>query len=470
MSTFLLLLQSVHDSVHDIVHKRVQILNMKKNYSEPKIYTGGVEISQWNKLSIAEQQAALSKSWYIYYSFRNKENGKLERLPNIKGEANKYKTKQERYEYLSILRDTLLNMLEKGYTPYEDNDFTLEQTTETTIPKATPEVKKSAEKKPIAKEEAIKEEVTETKPSEVVISDPKNTVMTLEEAFDFALKIKKASLGQISFQNFQSRIRRFQYWTDDNQPITSLTKKTVMDYLNEMLESSSPRNRNNYRTDLSSLFQVLEDNEIIPVNFIKKINVIKTKAERNKTYTPEMQGKIFEYLEEHDPHLLLYIKFLCYNFLRPIEVCRLKIEDIDTTSKTLTVKAKNKLVKTKIIPDILFQELPDLTQFKKSNYLFTPVGLGQEWDADENNRRDNFSKRFKKVVKEHFNLNADYGLYSFRHTFITKLYRELRKSFSPFETKSRMMLITGHSTMSALEEYLRDIDAEIPEDYSDLLR
>lgn len=167
--------------------------------------------------------------------------------------------------------------------------------------------------------------------------------MTLAEAFDFALKIKKASLGQISFQNFQSRIRRFQYWTDDNQPITSLTKKTVMDYLNEMLESSSPRNRNNYRTDLSSLFQVLEDNEIITVNFIKKINVIKTKAERNKTYTQEMQGKIFEYLEEQDPHLLLYIKFLCYNFLRPIEVCRLKIEDIDTTSKTLIVKAKNKL-------------------------------------------------------------------------------------------------------------------------------
>jgi len=294
--------------------------------------------------------------------------------------------------------------------------------------------------------------------------------MSIDQAFDFALKIKAASLGQISFQNFHSRVRRFQYWLDDQQPITSLTKKTVMDYLNEILHSSSARNRNNTRTDLSSLFQVLEDNEIIPVNFIKKINVIKTKAERNKTYTPEMQTKIFEHLETNDPLLLLYIKFLCYNFLRPVEVCRLKIEDIDIHDKKLYVRAKNKLVKVKIIPDILLEELPDLSTLKKSNYLFTPDGIGQEWVADENNRRDNFSKRFKKVVKEHFELNQDYGLYSFRHTFITKLYRELRKSFSPFETKSRMMLITGHSTMSALEEYLRDIDAEIPEDYSDLLR
>lgn len=31
------------------------------------------------------------------------------------------------------------------------------------------------------------------------------------------------------------------------------------------------------------------------------------------------------------------------------------------------------------------------------------------------------------------------------------------------------MLITGHTTMLALEKYLRDIDVELPEDYSDLI-
>ena len=64
----------------------------------------------------------------------------------------------------------------------------------------------------------------------------------------------------------------------------------------------------------------------------------------------------------------------------------------------------------------------------------------------------------------------DYGLYSFRHTFITKLYREICKTSSPFEAKSKLMLITGHSSMTALEKYLRDIDAELPADYSELLR
>ena len=101
--------------------------------------------------------------------------------------------------------------------------------------------------------------------------------------------------------------------------------------------------------------------------------------------------------------------------------------------------------------------------------LFTPNGIGGVWDTMLTNRRDYFSKRFKTVVKDHFGFNENYGLYSFRHTFITKLYRALVKESSPYEAKSKLMQITGHSTMTALEKYLRDIDAELPEDYSYLL-
>ena len=121
------------------------------------------------------------------------------------------------------------------------------------------------------------------------------------------------------------------------------------------------------------------------------------------------------------------------------------------------------------IADKYIKDLPDLTQMNKEDFLFTPTKIGGQWIATENNRRDHFSKRFKSIVKDHFGLGSDYGMYSFRHTFITKLYRELRKSYSPFEAKSILMNITGHSTMSALELYLRDIDAELPEDYSHLL-
>ena len=71
-------------------------------------------------------------------------------------------------------------------------------------------------------------------------------------------------------------------------------------------------------------------------------------------------------------------------------------------------------------------------------------------------------------AKDKFNLGENYGMYSFRHTFITKLYVSLRKLYgTPFEAKSKLMIITGHTSMIALEKYLRDIDGELPEDFSE---
>ena len=281
--------------------------------------------------------------------------------------------------------------------------------------------------------------------------------------------MKKGVLSTNSYKNFELRIRKYRRSLDEEMPIQSITKKDVNDFLNNVLINTSARTRNNTRVDLSTLFQVLADNEMIASNFIKSISLLKTKPERNKTYTPTMQNDIFSYLEKSDPLLLLYIKFVSYNFLRPVEVCRLKVRDIDIIDKKLYIKAKNKAVKIKIIPEILIKELPDLTKLNQDDYLFTPNGLGIEWIATENNRRDHFTKRFKEVVKNHFNLGLDYGLYSFRHTFITKLYRKIREENSQFEAKSILMGITGHTTMTALEKYLRDIDAELPEDYSNLL-
>ena len=453
MSNILLLLQRVHQNVHQNRHSLD-----KKNFSVPKIYTGGVDITLWNELSKEEQKQALSKDWYIYYKFIDSATGNLKRMPNIKGGCNRYKTKKERLLVLTQLRDALEYLLEKGLNPYSDSDTSLLE-----LEKANPRKSKIVVVAPASNDTNVALIPQPVKPA---IIEP---VLSIKEAFAYALKIKKKSLNDTSYMNFEGRINRFKKALDENAPITSLNRKQTNEYLNSILETTSARNRNNTRIDLSSLFEVLANDEIIPENFIKRINTLKTKPQRNKTYTPDMQETIYSYLEKNDALLLLFIKFISYNFLRPVEVCRLKVGDLDVKDKKLYVRAKNKLVKIKIIPEILIKDLPDLTQMNKEDFLFTPTKIGGQWIATENNRRDHFSKRFKSIVKDHFGLGSDYGMYSFRHTFITKLYRELRKSYSPFEAKSILMNITGHSTMSALELYLRDIDAELPEDYSHLL-
>ena len=56
MSKILSILQIVNEAVNDFT------LKSKRNFTEPKIYTGSIEITKWSKYSKAEQQEALDKT------------------------------------------------------------------------------------------------------------------------------------------------------------------------------------------------------------------------------------------------------------------------------------------------------------------------------------------------------------------------------------------------------------------------
>jgi len=402
-------------------------LPMKKKYSEPKIYNANGD---------------LSKRWYVYYRFRNPETDELQKMPSIYLGANNYKTKAERLSILTSFKKNLSKLLKQGYNPFQDNQELYNE---------------------LEGENKIIETKIEQKPKQ-----------TIYEAIQFVITLKRQSLSATSFRGLNNRINNFLEWLEKNKSelisINQLNKKTVTEFLNYILNKTSPANRNNFRSDLSSVIQILEDNEIIDRNFVKSIPILKSTPTRNKSFSEKQLNDIIPYLEKNDKILLLFINFISYSFLRPIEICRLKIKDINIDERKIYFKAKNSPLKTKIIPEILIKEIPDLTNLNSENFLFTPNKLGDECTTKENNRRNYFSKRFKINVKHKFHLGVDYGLYSFRHTFITKLYYEFRKNLTDFEAKSKLLLITGHSTMTALEKYLRTIDAELPEDYSEMLK
>ncbi|WP_243472789.1 tyrosine-type recombinase/integrase [Winogradskyella sp. MH6] len=429
--------QNEHVLEHDLEHK--------KQFSEPKIF---------------DADGDLTKRWYVYFSYRNPKSGKLQRMKNIYGKTNGFKTKAERYAALNLYRKRLLKLLREGYSPFQDNT----------------ELYKSKQNPKHVQSNILKSDQPTSLVAEVELTKNESTknVLSVKEALNKAIILKTNIVSPTTLSDYRSRINQFQKWLLNHyetvDDINQINKKMVVEFLNHVQLSTSPRNRNNYRTVLSSIFQVLEDNEIISKNFISQIKAIRSMPKRHKTYSPKEQEDIFDYLENHDKLLLLYIKFISYNMLRPIEVCRLRVKDIDIEERKLSFQAKNKVLKTKIIPDILIKELPELNRLNPDDLLFTPDGIGGTWDAKLVNRRDFFSKRFKKVIKDQFGYNENYGLYSFRHTFITKLYLGLRQELSTNEAKSKLMDITGHTTMAALNKYLRDIDAELPEDYSKLLK
>lgn len=401
MSNLLRYLQCEHDFEHN--------LKIKKKYSEPKIYDANGDVS---------------KRWYVYFSFRKTPDGILERFPN-NIYAPQHLNKKDRLEWLKTIQYNLSELLKNGFNPYNpENKFEFE-----------------------SKESQSK---------------------SITESFEFALKIKKSTLAETSFKGLEGRILRFEKWLNENgfknRLISSVNKKVIITYLNEVLTTTSAKNRNNTRTDISSIFTTLEQNEIIPENFIHKIPVLKSTPEKNKSYSSTEETRIFEYLDKNNKLLSLYVKFISYNFLRPVEVNRITIGDIDLKDKILKIKTKTGF-KLKRIPQVLIDEMPDISTYNKDTYLFGRKDFGQYWEANETSRRNDFSDYFLEVKKK-FGLGKDYGLYSFRHTFITKLYNTFIKEMTPEEAESNIMAITGHTTKTALRKYLREINAYIPEDYS----
>ncbi|GAA4301155.1 tyrosine-type recombinase/integrase [Aestuariibaculum suncheonense] len=441
--------KSEHVFEHDLEHD----LSKRPQFSTPKIYTAN---------------GNLDKRWYVYFSFRNPETGKLERMKNIYGIANTYKKKEDRLSVLTVYRKRLIILLKKGYNPFENNEALFEkekaQASKLHEPKskATPKVQSTS---------VTTEEKIETTTDKV---EKSSSAPSVEKAFDLSLDFKKNVISDRTHKDYRFHANRFMDWLKESNPdiktIDQVDKALIQTFLSHVLSNTSARSYNNHRTNLGALMQTMEDNDIITSNPVKNIKALKTKPERHKTYSKTTQTEIFDYLKKEDPILLLYIQFVAYGFLRPIEVCRIKIKDINVAESLIKFKSKTNALETKRIPDMLLEELPDLNDFDANSYLFTPDKFGDFWDTEENNKRNYFSKRFKKVVKEHFNLDKNYGLYSFRHTFITKLYQSLITDYPPNEVKSRIMHITGHSTMDALEKYLRSIDAAIPDDYSHLLK
>ena len=421
------LIQSEYKTEYIGEYQKSEGLMEKKKYTAPKIYPKIISEKRLTAFSEEEKQQILQryKRWYVYYYFRNEE-GKMVKQPSIFFKVNQeYKDFDSRYLRIHKLRNIIEKLLKSGYTPSD----------------------------------------------EYFENNHENQDYTACSALDFALNLKKNSVSERTFIDYKHRIGLFQKFLKnnylDNAPIKNITKKEVNDFLNTILLKSSPRNRNNTLAVLNAIFSTLEENELIPHNVVSKIKKLPTKPERNKTYSQSQQDTIFTLLEEKDKDLLLFVKFISYNFLRPIEACRLQVKDIDFEGAKLNVRAKNKLVKVKIIPEILLGEIQHFKGLNPEYYLFAPNSAGP-WESTEGNKRDYWSKRFKKV-KDELNLGKDYGLYSFRHTFITKLYRQLREKYSQGETYDRLMLITGHTTLIALQQYLRDIDAELPDDYSHLL-
>lgn len=410
--------------------------NLSKKYSFG-FYTGSVKIEDWDSLTQHQKTTALSKSWFLRWSYRNPKTGKLERQRDIKGGVNYLKNKKDRYSALLELKKLFIDRLSEGYDPYKHIDIIN------------------------------------------VGDEEKDTNSSVKEGFDLSLEQVKLTVSLTTYKDYLKTATSFlKFLGKENQrkDLRLLNKKIVIKYLNEILKKTSARTRNNYKADLSALFSIMEKKLLlIDYNFVKNIERERTLEKRNRTLTNTQLKAVTTFLRENDPVLLLMVKFVAYNFLRPVEVCRLKVKDLNLEEALLYYQAKNKPLKTKRIPEILLQDLKQmqLSEYDSECNLITPSGIPSIWESTDQQKRSTITRRFTrlkvKMSEAGIKLEKGDNIYSFRHSYITNLFRHLRtqENLSFHEAIQQLMPITGHDSESGLMNYIHKIDADIPKDWSE---
>lgn len=402
----------------------------KRQYSDPKLYIPRVK----GKPSVAP-----GKRWYVWFLWRNPETDKLDIKIKFSKGINQYKTVKERTQIGKSLVKAYTIALEKGWNP----------------------VDKSISKKK---------------------KKPEYKIYTLRSGLNYALELKTRNVKESTRIDYEYRVSVFINWAEkESKAGLELDKFTLNDFYDFMdyleLEYVNKKTKKklsntsigNTKRVISSLFTELKNRRLIEHNFIKDIPTIKSKPIKNRPFTFNELQDIKKYLEIHDPYMISFLSFMIYPLLRPREICRLKIEDLNTRDWILGVETKTEnrsysRIIEKLKPAIEAMKIDGLP----GGYsLFTPENKPGVWETTrEDSRATYFSRRFGKALGK-MGFGKEYSLYSVRHSAIGDLFNGKQKEgLSEREIIYQLMPLTGHKSEAGLRNYLRDIKSVLPPDHS----
>ncbi|WP_103867566.1 site-specific integrase [Aquimarina sp. I32.4] len=301
------------------------------------------------------------------------------------------------------------------------------------------------------KKKEAKQLKEKTKKEPVTIRKAIDRLVTLREA-------KKYHKRGISF--FKNTMLQFINWAEKQEEplvhIEDINFHVIQDYQMHLLTGlkNKSKTHNNALGVISSFYNdCIEQQWVDGENPLEKFDNLPTDyGTKNKPYTNEEVAKIKEYVLKNDPYLWTIITFIYYSFMRPVELRRLRVKDINLKANTISIKVEqSKSKRYDIIPIApalrkIIDEM-QLEQYDKNYFIFSSAKKPSKIPMGENY----MSKHFREV-KKHFGFDndPDYTLYGFKHTACVNWYKE-EKDIIKIQKMSR------HTTVKTTERYLKSM-------------
>jgi len=283
-----------------------------EKYKLPKLFDAGNDLNQ---------------RWFVYYSYIHPETGKYKRFRVfISSTLNTATARREKAK--ELVRVYSLK-LKQGWNPFEAEQISL---------------------------------------------------TTCKRAIEIILELKKDSLRIRSYYTLKNVVKSFNEYLDakklNNLSVEEFNSRHAIEYLDWVKKKYSLTNRTvNYRRmNIKTLFNELIYREYVQFNPFIKTQKLQTEQTSVIAYSKKDLELIKNNLRESNFNLYIIALLIFYCFIRPQELVRLKIQDIDLPKRRILLpgkSSKNKKSEVVVIPDQLYEELLRFNlKFPKEYFIF----------------------------------------------------------------------------------------------------
>lgn len=247
-------------------------------------------------------------------------------------------------------------------------------------------------------------------------------------AVEIFRSVKEKEMRSDGFRSYKSYIKKLNTWLSEQKKedisVAAFNKDLAVEFITALEIDRTIGNRtwNNYMVFYRSLWYWLIEKNYCKTNVFAGFRK-KEEEEKVRNVIPHnTHEQIIAYCREYAPNLEIIIDLIRASFIRPAEICRIQIADINIYEKVIGIpkgNAKTKKFRYAYLPDWLCEKLINnyrLDTIPPNYYLVTRNLLPGTKKADTRELDKIWAK-----MRDTLQLGMDMQLYSYRDTGITAL-------------------------------------------------
>lgn len=326
--------------------------------------------------------ASVKDTWYIHYRYYDPQLCPKGKQFIVKGGVNKYKTLPERRIAVQALLDELKILLEdEGFNPITG--------------------------------QRVLSDTTEGQYSTLRLGDALTAAVDRVTVCD-AMRVDLR--GMVKHFNQVARNLGFSTF-----PLREVRRKHIRAGLEQLAKDRqlSASRFNKYRTYLGILFNEFVQDEAVDYNYVRDIKKRKEVQLIRQTLTREERDRVAAHLSAKYPRFWLFVQLFFHSGARVTELLALRPGDVDLQAQRFKV-----IVRKGAVSREAWRPIKDVS-VELWRQAMEGAGEGQYIFSDrlkpgsEMIRRDQISRRWKRLVKDQIGITADF--YSIRHLNIDEV-------------------------------------------------